>query len=146
MSIADVTAAQSGQDENVASPDGPRASRPKRRTFTREYKMRILGEYEAASTPQERNGLLRREGIYSAYITEWRRERDHAASTPVPERKPGRPGKSPAEAENEKLRKENEKLAAKLAKTEAALDIMGKVHALLETLSESADSEKNQKK
>ena len=95
---------------------------------------------------QERNGLLRREGIYSAYITEWRRERDRAASAPVPERKPGRPGKSPAEAENEKLRKENEKLAAKLAKTEAALEIMGKVHALLETLSESADSEKNQKK
>jgi transposase len=146
MSIADVTAARSGQDENVASPDGPRASRPKRRTFTREYKMRILGQYEAASTPQERNGLLRREGIYSAYITEWRRERDNAASVPVPERKPGRPGKSPAEAENEKLRKENEKLAAKLAKTEAALEIMGKVHALLETLSESADSEKNQKK
>ena len=146
MSIADVTAARSVQDENVASPDGPRASRPKRRTFTREYKMRILDQYEAASTPQERNGLLRREGIYSAYITEWRRERDRAASAPVPERKPGRPGKSPAEAENEKLRKENEKLAAKLAKTEAALEIMGKVHALLETLSESADSEKNQEK
>jgi transposase len=146
MSIADVTAARSGQDENVASPDGPRTSRPKRRTFTREYKMRILGQYEAASTPQERNGLLRREGIYSAYITEWRRERDRAGSVPVPERKPGRPGKSPAEAENEKLRGENEKLAAKLAKTEAALEIMGKVHALLGSLSESADSEKNQKK
>lgn len=44
----------------MASPDGPRASRPKRWTFTREYKRRILGQYEAASTPQERNGLLRR--------------------------------------------------------------------------------------
>jgi len=146
MSIADVTAARSGHDGRVASPYGPRASRPKRRTFTREYKMSILEQYEAASTPQERNGLLRREGIYSAYITEWRRERDRAAAPDVPERKPGRPAKDPAEAENEKLRKENEKLAAKLAKTEAALEIMGKVHALLGTLSESADSEKNQKK
>jgi transposase len=71
MSIADVTAARSGHAGRVASPDGPRASRPKRRTFTREYKVSILGQYEAASTPQERNGLLRREGIYSAYITEW---------------------------------------------------------------------------
>jgi transposase len=146
MSIADVIAARDGQDENVATSDGPRASRPKRRTFTREYKMRILGQYESASTPQERNALLRREGIYSAYITEWRRERDHTASAPAPEKKPGRPAKSAAETENERLREENERIAAKLAKTEAALEIMGKVHALLETLSESADSEKNQKK
>lgn len=146
MSTADVTAARDGQDGNVATPDGPRASQPKHRTFTREYKMRILGQYEAASSPQERNALLRREGIYSAYITEWRRLRDRAESGPAPEKKPGRPGKSQAEAENERLKKENEKLAAKLSKTEAALEIMGKVHALLETLSEGADSEKNQKK
>ena len=146
MSTADVNAARAEQDGTVASPDGPRASRPKHRTFTRECKMRILAEYEAASSPQERNALLRREGIYSAYMTEWRRERDRAATAAAPERKPGRPGKSPAEAENERLRKENEKLAAKLSKTEAALEIMGKVHALLETLSESADSENNQKK
>lgn len=146
MSTADVNAARDGQDGIVATPDGPRASQPKRRTFTREYKMRILDQYENAQSAQERNALLRREGIYSAYITEWRRERDRAEPAPAPENKPGRPGKSPAEAENERLRKENEKLAAKLSKTEAALEIMGKVHALLETLSESADSEKNRKK
>jgi len=146
MSTADVNAAMAGQDGTVASPDGPRASRPKRRTFTREHKMRLLEQYESAPTPQERNALMRREGIYSAYITEWRRERDRTEPGPSPGKKPGRPGKTAAEAENERLRKENEKLAAKLSKTEAALEIMGKVHALLETLSESADSEKNQKK
>jgi transposase-like protein len=146
MSTADVNAARAGQDGTVASPDGPRASRPKRRTFTREYKMRFLEQYESAPTPRERNALMRREGIYSAYITEWRRERDRAGSGPAPEGKAGRPGKTAAEAENERLRKENEKLAAKLSKTEAALEIMGKVHALLETLSESADSAKNQRK
>jgi transposase len=144
MSIADVNAARDRQDGTVASPDGPRASRPNRRTFTREYKMRILGQYESASSPQERNALLRREGIYSAYLTEWRRERDRAESGPAQEKKPGRPGKSAAEAENERLRKENEKLAAKLSKTETALEIMGKVHALCATrgrtpLSELAD-------
>ena len=86
-------------------------------------------QYESALSPQERNALLRREGIYSAYLTESRRERDRAESEPAPERKPGRPGKSAAEAENERLRKENEKLAAKLSKTEAALEIMGKVRS-----------------
>jgi len=47
-----------------------------------------------------------------------------------------------ADAENERLRKENEKLAAELARTKAALEVVGKAHALLELLSESADSEK----
>jgi transposase len=146
MSIADVIAARDGQDGGVASPDGPRASRPKRRTFTWEYKMHMLDQYESASTPQERNALLRREGLYTAAISEWRRARDNAAPAPVPERNPGRPTRSPESAEVERLRKENEKLAAKLARTEAALEIMGKAHALLEMLSESADSGKNQKK
>jgi transposase-like protein len=144
MSIADVNAARDGQDGTVATPDGPRASQPKRRTFTREYKMRILAQYESASSPQERNALLRREGIYSAYITEWRRERDRTESAPAPERKPGRPGKSPAETENERLRRENEKLAKELARTKAALEVVGKAHALCATrgrtlLSELAD-------
>ena len=146
MSIADVNAARAGQDGNVATPDGPRASRPKRRTFTWDYKMRILDQYDSASTPQERNALLRREGLYSASLSEWRRARDNSDSAPAPERKPGRPAKSAADAENEKLRKENERLAAKLSRTEAALEIMGKVRALLEDISGSADSGKNQKK
>jgi transposase-like protein len=146
MSTADVIAARNGQDGTVATPDGPRASRPKRRTFTREYKMRILDEYENASTPQERNALLRREGIWTAYISEWRRDRDHRESETAQEKKPGRPGKSAAEAENERLQRQNAQLEAKLAKTEAALEIMGKVRALLEDISESADSDKNPRK
>jgi transposase len=146
MTTADVTAARTGHDGSVATPDGPRASRPRRRTFTAEYKMRILGEYENASSPQERNALLRREGLYSDAISEWRRARDEAASAPVPERKPGRPARDAAESENERLRKENEKLAAELARTRAALEIMGKAHALLELLSESADSGKKPRK
>ena len=44
--------------------------------------------------------------------------------------------------ENERLRKENEKLSAELARTRAALEVVGKAHALLELLSESADSGK----
>jgi len=42
--------------------------------------------------------------------------------------------------ENERLRRENEKLTAELARTKAALEVVGKAHALLELLSESADS------
>ena len=53
MSIADVNKARDGQDGTVASPDGPRASRPKRWKFTREQKMSILEQYENASSPQD---------------------------------------------------------------------------------------------
>lgn len=141
MTIADVVAARTGHDENVAASDGPRAGRPKRRTFTAEYKLRILEEYENAESPRDRAALLRREGIYTSTISEWRRTRD-AAPAAIPEGRPGRPARAAADAENERLRKENEKLAAELARTKAALEIVGKAHALLELLSESADSEK----
>lgn len=142
MTIADVVAARTGHDGTVAASDGPRAGRPKRRTFTAEYKLRILEEYENAESPRDRAALLRREGIYTSTISEWRRTRDAAVPAAIPEGRPGRPARAAADAENERLRKENEKLSAELARTKAALEIVGKAHALLEMLSESADSEK----
>jgi transposase-like protein len=146
MTIADVIAARTGHDENVAASDGPRAGRPKRRSFTAEYKLRVLQEYENAESPRERAALLRREGIYSSSISEWRRARDAAAREAIPESKPGRPARDAAETDNERLRRENERLAKELARTKAALEVVGKAHALLELLSESADSEKKPRK
>jgi transposase-like protein len=146
MTIADVIAARTGQDGAVAASDGPRAGRPRRRTFTAEYKLRVLEEYENAESARERAALLRREGIYTSSISEWRRIRDAAVREEIPESKPGRPPRNASDAENERLRRENEKLAAELARTRTALEIVGKAHALLELLSESADSEKKPKK
>ena len=125
----------------MATGEGPRAGRPRRRAFTADYKMRILAEYEQLDDPGERGALLRREGLYTSHISEWRKARDKGAAGGLAEKPAGRPGRSAAEAENERLRKENEKLAAELARTKAALDVVGKAHALLELLSESADSD-----
>ena len=61
-------------------------------------------------------------------------------------KKPGRPARDAANTENERLRRENEKLANELARTKAALEVVGKAHALLELLSESADSEQKPRK
>ena len=52
----------------------PRADRPKRRTFTAEYKAAILAEYDAADRA-ERGAILRREGLYTSPIAEWRKGR-----------------------------------------------------------------------
>lgn len=123
---------------------GPRAERPRRRSFTAEYKLAILAEYEAAE-PGQRGALLRREGLYSSHPVEWRRARDAGALAglqPAP-----RPGKrTPEQVEIERLRARAERAEAGLARTKAALDVVGKAHALLELLSESADVETRSKK
>ena len=129
-------------DGQVDEPDP--AARPRRRTFTAEYKERILGEYDALPAgSSERGALLRREALYTSHIAEWRKARDTAAREGlVPRRTPKR---SPEQIELEKLRRKNERLEAELERTRTALEITGKVHALLEQLSESEDSERNSK-
>ena len=146
LTMADMASARAGQDGGVASGEGPRAGQPKRRTFTAEYKMRIVAEYEQAGDPGARGALLRREGLYSSHISEWRRARDKGATEGLEEKPAGRPGRAAADSENERLRAENEKLAIELARTRAALEVVGKAHALLELLSESADSEKKRQR
>ena len=147
LTMADMATTPAGQDGAVGSGDGPRSGRPKRRAFTAEYKMRILRQYEElADDPQARGALLRREGLYTSHLSGWRRARDASAENGLADKPSGRPRRSAAEAENERLRKENEKLTAELARTKAALDVVGKAHALLELLSESADSSAKRQK
>ena len=92
-------------------------------------------------TGRERGALLRREGLYSSHIDGWRKSRDAAAANGLADKPAGRPGRSSEAVENERLRKENEKLTAELTRAKAALEVVGKAHALLELLSESADSD-----
>lgn len=123
MTLADTTL-----DDGVVT---PRSDRPKRRTFTAEYKAQILAEYDAAETG-ERGAILRREALYSSHITEWRKAAAAGASTAL-----GPKTRDRRDREIEQLRTRAEKAESELAKTQAALDLVGKAHALLETLSES---------
>ena len=112
---------------------GPRADRPKRRTFSAEYKANVLAEYEAADRGA-RGAVLRREGLYSSHVVEWRKAADAGA----------RCGLTPAvkdrrDREIEVLRARADKAEAELTRTRAALDLVGKAHALLETLWQSAE-------
>ncbi len=116
------------------------AARARRRTFTAAYKAAILAEYDAlAPGGTERGALLRREGLYTSHVAEWRRARDAAGLEALAPK--GRPAKrSHEQAEIDKLRGRNARLEAELARTRLALEITGKAHALLELLSEGADS------
>jgi len=125
-------------------PVGPRAERPRRRSFTAEYKLAVLEEYEAAE-PGARGTLLRREGLYSSHLVEWRRARDAGALTGLQSRaRPAR--RTPEQVENERLQARAERAEAELRRTRAALEVVGKAHALLELLSGSADTEQRSKK
>jgi transposase len=120
--------------EHEQQPDP--AAKPRRRMFTAEKKLALVAEYDAADR-DGKGALLRREAIYTSHISEWRKQRDRGNLTGPPPRQ----RKSAEQVELERLRKRNEKLEAELKKTQLALDITGKAHALLELLSESADSE-----
>jgi transposase len=128
----------------VARADGPRSSRPRRRTFTAAYKLAMIEKYDAATEPGAKGALLRGEGLYDSHISYWRKARESGAlkspSAAVPA--VAHQGRLSGDAENERLRKRLAKAEAKLGQTRAALDITGKAFALLELLSESADSPK----
>lgn len=116
------------------------APRPKRRSFSPEYKLRIVAEYDAAPR-NEKGAVLRRERLYHSHVKEWRAARDAGALENLVDRRtgPARAKKSATEVENEKLRQQVARLEKDLARNKAALEVMGKASALLEMISESAD-------
>ena len=130
-----------GMDSTHPRADGPR----RRRAFTAADKFAYLHAYEQACEHGEGGAYLRREGLYSSLISEWRTQRDAGV---LAGKQPGdRVGRLTAEqAEIARLTRELARANKRLSTTETALDIMGKAHALLETLSESADSDEQRKK
>ena len=110
--------------------------RAKRRTFTAAYKLKIVAEYEAAA-PGERGVVLRREGLYSSHLTEWRKARDAGALAGLAATR-GRPPADPVERDNERLRAVNARLEANLDTARRVIEVQGKVSALLEDLSRRA--------
>ena len=121
------------------APDGKEMGRhgPVRRSFSPEYKLAILAEYDHCTEPGEKGALLRREGLYSSLITDWRRQHRQGLLKASLGRSDGGRG-GPSLSEVAKLRTENERLRTKLSQAEAIIDVQGKVHALLEEISKSA--------
>jgi len=128
------------------SEPSPRAGGPtRRRVFTPAEKLAHLAAYDAACEEGQGGAYLRREGLYSSHVTEWRRLRDAGVlEGKEPGQKVGRPSKE--QAEIARLRRELDLAQRRLARTKTALDIMGKAHALLEEISESADTEQPRSK
>jgi transposase-like protein len=106
--------------------------------------LRIVAEYDGLTEHGARGALLRREGLYQSHVEKWRRARDRGdlKGGEKPEKSAARSAPSDGRvvlSENRRLRAENEQLKAELDRTRAVLEIVGKAHALLETISGSAE-------
>jgi len=126
-------------DDGGRHPDPEVPERARRRTFTAAYKQEILAVYEAAPDG-EKGAILRREGLYSSLISEWRRARDAGALAGLKQPR-GRPAADPRDAQITRLTREKAKLEQELATSRFVVEVQAKLGALLEKLSESADNE-----
>lgn len=129
----------------VSPPDSEVVAKPKRRSFTAEYKQRIVQEAEvAAATPGAVGALLRREGLYSSLLAYWRHERANGILQALTPQKRGPKSKrNPLEEENLKLRRQMGQLTEKLRKAEIIIDVQKKVAALLGRPIPEPDPEEN---
>lgn len=122
--------ARSGVPERATSPE-----RPKRRAFTAEYKLRIVREADAAVASGVEGAvgeLLRREGLYSSHLTEWRKQRESGSLAGLAAKKRGpKSRKNPLADEVTRLQRENERMKMELAKANTVIDVQRKVAALL---------------
>jgi transposase len=126
--IADASARPAGV------PDPELAQRGRRRRFTAEFKLRIVREADACTRPGEIGALLRREGLYSSLLTEWRRARDSGALGALEPRQRGPRGPSADRVEVVALRRELDRSQADLKTARRVIEVQGNVSALLEEL------------
>jgi transposase-like protein len=116
----------------VTDPNAEVPERAKRRSYSAKYKLEILAEYEGLDR-DGKGALLRREGLYTSLISEWRKQRDRGALEALAT-KAGRPPLDPLERENAQLRQRVGRLEEELDTARRVIEVQGKLSALLEEL------------
>lgn len=139
MSIVSPVVLAATDDGVVNAPSNPDVP-ARRRSFTPAQKLKYLSEYETACETGQGGAFLRQQGLYSSLISEWRRQRDAGLlEGKSPGESVGRP--TAVQAENARLKAQLRRAEKERDTAEAALEIMGKLSALLEQISESADTD-----
>ena len=122
-------------------PDPQVTPKAKRRRFNDEYKLRILAEADNCTERGEIGALLRREGLYSSHLTDWRRQRERGDLGGTHTQKRGRKP-DPQAAELARLQRENEQLRSRLKRAEHIIEVQNKLAHLLGTMpAETLNSE-----
>jgi len=128
---------------NSEAPNSPRMdpevpARARRRRFSKAYKLKVLAEADRCSKPGEIGLLLRREGLYSSQLSNWRKWRKEMTNT-SPKAQPGK--LKQLRNENARLERANKRLALKLKRAEAMLELQKKAAAMLETLEQPCEND-----
>jgi transposase-like protein len=134
---------QRQKDLAARIPDPEVAPKAKRRQFTAEYKLRIVREADACTEPGQIGSLLRREGLYSSYLSTWRRQREEGQLQALSSKKRGCKGQDPSAEELAQLQRENERLRARLEQAEIIIDVQKKLSKLLGLTMDKTESDEN---
>ena len=121
-----VSGVRSESEARPISPDPEVLERARRRQFTASYKLRILEEADRCSVSGQLGILLRREGLYSSHLAQWRRHRAQGTLAALAPHRRGQPTPSIDPTEQARLRHENERLACQLAAAETIIAIQKK--------------------
>lgn len=134
VGTADISAAvEEASLSRTARPDPEVVERPVRRTFTAEFKRRVVEEAEACHEPGEVGALLRRHGLYSSHLVTWRRQWKAGALAGLTLRKRGRKAQATTAlaAKVAKLEREKARLEQRLQQAETIIAFQKKVSDLL---------------
>ena len=126
----------------AVAPNAELTDVPKRRRFTATYKLRILDETDRAADTGGISAILRREGLYSSALSDWRGQRAAGTLGALQPRRRG-PGKAPInplQADLTKANRENAALRRRLEQAEAIIAIQKKAAALLDEMDQTSAS------
>jgi transposase-like protein len=114
-------------------PDPEVRERAARRRFPAEYKLRIVREADACTSPGDLGALLRREGLYSSHLTTWRRQRDAGALSGLSPKKRGRRAAvtAPLARRVAELERDKAKLEHRLKQAETIIEVQKKISEIL---------------
>ena len=134
------------QNTRSVEPDVPSVEileKPTRRSFPGPYKLAILAEADSCTEPGALGELLRREGLYSSHLTCWRKQRESGILAGLTPKRRGRKAKAkdPVADENQRLKRENERLKEQLRQAELIIDVQKKVSEMLSIPLQTRNSE-----
>ncbi len=111
-------------------PDPEVQERPSRRSFTVDYKLRLLAEADACAEARQIGALLRREGLYYSHLAKWRQQRAAGGRAALAQPR-GRKSVAPQASELERVQRENTRLSRRLAIAEEMIAVQKKVAGLI---------------
>lgn len=120
-----------GRPSRGSAPDPEVVSRATRRRFTAKYKSSILREAERCTEPGSLGAMLRREGLYSSHLANWRKQETAQGKAGLEPKRRGPKPKPQPSAREKQLEREKRRLEKRLAKAELIIEFQKKVHALL---------------